>query len=298
MTFWLRGCVLMTGLCAFAPEVPAEIYTWTDRDGSVHMTDDASEVPPNQRSTLKKQPELPELPSWKQRDLTTRRKPAAGVARAVQDPAAPRRHVLRVSSIGREMKVSATIDGVRGLPFIVDTGAMGNTIPGWAVAHLGIKITKDLRTIVIGGIGGVPMTVPVISVGRVQIGTAVVEDVEFAVLNTMREGLLGMEFFNHFKVQTDPVAGTLTLEEIDLDAVEGVHGGLGEEAWRAKFRSVHRQLNKLDAARDAIPSEFETSSASFRDYLDERGVYWQRQLEDLEDKATRAEVPPSWRWSD
>ena len=61
---------------------------------------------------------------------------------------------------------------------------------------------------------------------------------------------------------------------------------------------MHRQLRILEAKRDSIPPEFETSATSYRKYLDEREAYWEQQLDDLEDKATRVAVPQSWRWAD
>ncbi len=139
------------------------------------------------------------------------------------------------------------------------------------------------------------MQVPVITVARVEVGTAVVENVEMAVLSTMRRGLLGMPFFNHFRVHTDPTTGRLTLEEIDLDSVEGVHGGLGERAWRSKFAQIHRQLERLNELKENIPSHFETASGPYVERLELKEEYWRVQLEDLEDKATRASVPAASR---
>ena len=68
-----------------------------------------------------------------------------------------------------------------------------------------------------------------------RIGTVYVENVEMAVLDTMSSGLLGMPFFNHFQVNIDPAQGELRLTEIDLEKVDGVYGGMGEDAWRQRF---------------------------------------------------------------
>jgi hypothetical protein len=139
------------------------------------------------------------------------------------------------------------------------------------------------------------MQVPVITVARVEVGSAVVENVEMAVLSTIQQGLLGMPFFNHFRVHTDPATGRLTLEEIDLDSVEGVYGGLGEKVWRLKFAQIHGQLEMLNDLKENIPSYFETASGPYVEQIEEKEEYWRAQLEDLEDKATRASVPAVWR---
>ena len=290
---------LIAATCIGAAHLRAEIYTWTDADGRVHMTDDRAQVPPEQRQSALR----PEVPAQQER-RTSGWNTLPSSENSVWNTPAPatrprkepgRKHVLYVARAGREMSVSVTLDGTEGVPFIVDTGAMLNTIPLWAVQKMGIELTADLPTTSLAGIGGVPMQVPVITVARVEVGTAVVENVEMAVLSTMRRGLLGMPFFNHFRVHTDPTTGRLTLEEIDLDAVEGVHGGLGERAWRSKFAQIYGQLERLNELKANIPSHFETASGPYVEQLELKEEYWRAQLEDLEDEATRASVPAAWR---
>ncbi len=289
---------LIAATCIAAAHARAEIYTWTDADGRVHMTDDRAQVPPEQRKSALR-PEVPaQRPAsgWNTLPLSQNsvwKTPAPVTRRGGKEPG--RKHVLYVDRAGREMSLSVTLDGTAGVPFIVDTGAMLNTVPLWAVQKMGIELTPDLPTTRLAGIGGFTMEVPVITVARVEVGTAVVENVEMAVLSTMRKGLLGMPFFNHFRVHTDPTTGRLTLEEIDLDSVEGVHGGLGERAWRSKFAQIYRQLEMLNDLKENIPSYFETASGPYVEQIEEKEEYWRAQLEDLEDKATRASVPAAWR---
>ena len=135
------------------------------------------------------------------------------------------------------------------------------------------------------------MKVPVVTLRSVQIGTAVVEDVEMAVLDTMREGLLGMPYFNHFRVSLDPMAGRLTLEEIDLDSIDGIHGGYDQSTWRQKFRIVRGQIGHIEDRLRTTPDEKYIT----RGELEKRARYWEGQLDRLERKATRAGVPRAWR---
>ena len=288
--------VLATALCAFAAPARAEVFTWRDENGAIHMADDLSKVPEEYRKGAQKRPpsesrrwnKLPESSAWKSAPVS--------VSRTTPAETAGKTHVLHVDRAGREMLLSATLDGTPNLPFVVDTGAMLNTIPRWAAQEMGVDLSdEDLPRVSIVGVGGQAMMVPVITVGTVRIGTALVQNVEMAVVSTMNKGLLGMPFFNHFRVGTDPTKGTLTLTEIDLNAVEGVYGGLDESSWRSKFGQIHHQLRNIEKWRERIPPEFETASASYRDQLDGEERYWRRQLDDLEDKATRAGVPQRWR---
>lgn len=296
---WLPALIAAT--CIGAAHARAEIYTWTDADGRVHMTDDRSQVPPEHRATAR-QPEAPAQEGAGPRSWNTVPnggavvwKRAGGEPQPAAEPAPGRKHVLYIDRAGQEMSLSVTLDGTPGFPFIVDTGAMLNTIPLWAVERLGIELTPDLPVTRVAGIGGNAMEVPVITFDRVEVGTAVVENVEMAVLATMQKGLLGMPFFNNFRVQTDPVSGRLTLEDVDLDAVEGVHGGLDEKAWRGKFAQVYQQLEHLEQLKENIPSHFETAAGPYRERIEKKEEYWRNQLEELEYRATRAGVPASWR---
>ena len=135
------------------------------------------------------------------------------------------------------------------------------------------------------------MRVPLITVRSVQIGSAVVENVEMAVLDTMSTGLLGMPFFNNFRVELDPTRGTLVLEDIDINSIEGVYGGLDQITWRKKFRLVRAQLAML---RDQLARMPEENVAQVVE-LEQQESYWDDQLRRLDLKATRAGVPRAWR---
>ncbi len=283
---------LLLLVCVLAAPAAAEVYTWTDAHGRVHMTDDLSNVPPEYRRQANdsRRDEIVRPPRWNDmnRDgATTRLAPPASRERSDE----PVVHVLRVDRAGSELSVWAELDGGMRAPFIVDTGAMINTIPAWVVEEMGIVIDEDTPATFVRGISGQAMFVPVITLRSVSIGGAEVEDVELAVLSTQSRGLLGMPFFNHFKVSTDPSRGTLTLEEIDLNGVEGVYGGQNERAWRHDFRFVQHMLDTIERRRESVPDEF----SGYHEKLDKMQSYWELQLDELELKASRAGVPPAWR---
>jgi Domain of unknown function (DUF4124) len=51
--------MLMVLVCGLAAEGTAEIYTWVDRDGQVHFTDDYTLVPPEYRDRAQSRPSSP-----------------------------------------------------------------------------------------------------------------------------------------------------------------------------------------------------------------------------------------------
>ncbi len=100
-----------------------------------------------------------------------------------------------------------------------------------------------------------------------------------------------MPFFNHFRVQTDPARGLLTLEEIDLNAIEGIYGGYDERHWRARFALINEQIQRIEAFVAKVPSEYTT----IHERAGRAADYWRQQREMLDLKATRAGVPQPWR---
>ena len=191
--------------------------------------------------------------------------------------------IVAIVTAPRNVTPSAFLD--QGEPFFPDFED-----PNVATTLEVIEFDEDTPRIFVTGISGKPMMVPVITVGVVRVGSAEVEDVEMAVLDTQSTGLLGMTFFNHFKVSTDPARGLLTLEEIDLNAVAGVYGGLGERAWRNKFAYLNAMLAKVESHRGNPQSYPE-----LEEQLDGMQDYWEGQLDSLELKASRAGVPRAWR---
>jgi predicted aspartyl protease len=265
----------------------AQLYRWTDAEGRLHVTDDLSRVPPEHRP-LAEQPRATDA-NWNQLGPAPDR--AARTEAPPAGTAGGKRHVIPVERAGLELTVFATLNGRARARFTVDTGASVNTIPRRVVEELGIPIDESTPVTAVVGISGRPALVPVVTVDRVSLRNASVENVEMAVLDTMSYGLLGMPYFNHFKVAMDPSQGTLALEEIDLNSVEGVYGGYGERYWRSRFAMMRGMLEQIEAYREDVPS----THTGILEKLDAVEQYWQGQYDELEAKASRARVPRAWR---
>jgi clan AA aspartic protease (TIGR02281 family) len=199
-------------------------------------------------------------------------------------------HTLLTTPGSNQLRLNAELNGELMASFIADTGASMNTIPRWAADRLGVPIDDDTPQMTMVGVGGKPMRVPVVTLDSVRVGTALVRDVEMAVIDTMNVGLLGMPFFNNFKVSLDPARGLIALEEIDLSAVEGVYGGYDGSVWRQKFQQVREEIAAVEQRLEEVPSSYTTIIAA----LEEKREYWLNQLEQLEDRAQRAGVPAQW----
>jgi len=265
----------------------AQLYRWTDAEGRLHVTDDLSRVPPEQRA-LAEQPRASRS-TWNR--VSTPLPETAGDTGAPGGPRGARRHIIPVQRAGLELSVVATLNGRTPARFLVDTGATLNTVPLGVVEQLGIQVDEHTPVTVLAGVSGEPILVPVVTLREVSLGGATVADVEMAVLDTLDFGLLGMPFFNHFRVTTDPASGVLRLEEIDLAAVEGVYGGYPESYWRARFAMLHEIQARIAAFRAGVPS----THGGLLERVERAERYWREQAEQLEHRASLAGVPRAWR---
>jgi len=270
----------------------SELYRWVDEQGGVHLTEDLSEVPAAQRPRADQEAVHRERrpARWGRVDDNLPAAPVRGL-RPVSNAPGPKVHQLAIARAGNEIRLDVALNETLAAPFIADTGAAMNTIPRGVVEQLGIDVPRDAPVISVAGVSGQPMRVPLVRLESVRIGTAVVSDVEMAIVDTLDTGLLGMPFFNHFKTQIDPVAGIMTLEEIPEGAVDSAFGGYDESMWRRQYAQIRREQARLDEMMDRVPSSY----TSILERLESERAYWDDQLDQLEDRAQKAGVPHGWR---
>jgi predicted aspartyl protease len=281
--------------CLLAAGARAELYHWTDEHGQVHVTDDRTKVPTGQSVTLDPQRSKARAGAPAPRAATALAVEQANPPASVSKSSSERTHVLLFQRAGQEISLDVTLNDRVVCNFKADTGASLNTLPRWAADELGIEIDPDAPMISVVGVGGKVLRVPVVTIASLRVGTVFVENIEMAVLDTMTSGLLGMPFFNGFRVAIDPAEGELRLTEIDPGSVDGVYAGVGAEIWRQRFRQLNQQLAALQKARESIPSEGETSAQNYMEKLDREEAKLQQQLDELEDRAQAAGVPARLR---
>ncbi len=279
----VRGWIAV-GLCAFlcallVRSAAAELYRWTDEQGREHWTANLSQVPQGQRGEA-----LDRARGAAPSRLQTFEVPPSSLA-----PSASRRR-LGALHIPYEQRGNAIVVQVRlndrvSAPFYVDTGAADVVVPAALAARAGITIGPDTPRETYATANGL-VRQPVVHFDAVEVGEARVENVRGSVSESLPVGLLGTSFFNHFTLQIDPNARTLTLV-----ANDNMRGGANEAQWRERFRSLSHRLARIDA----YLADGTLTSAERVEELEARRADIAEELDRLEAEADRAGVPVGWR---
>ncbi len=283
--------VLLLGSWVASTADAGGIYRWVDASGNMHFTHDLGRVPPQHRPGAKQKAEEPSasaiIQTYEASPLPARRAPKA----ETHGSGSSRIHEIRVERTGTSLGVVVRLNDTLDVPFLLDTGASDVVVPLWAAEQLGISLSgPGVRTQRYGTANGV-VEDAVFNLDAVSLGTARVENVSASVSRTMKRGLLGLSFFQHFDYQVNPGRGLVTLVDNDL-AEEGlIRGGRSEAQWRSQFtvsrkrlRSAEEKVEAVDFSRTRKRREAEGELAKLRSHL-----------EILEGEADDAHVPFSWR---
>jgi clan AA aspartic protease (TIGR02281 family) len=284
----LLGIGLVLALLLFGAQAGAEIYRWTDSSGRMHFTQDLNQVPPEHRVAAEegsKTPSTARIQTYKSSPASpsvTRRTSAARSGGG-------KTYRIRVQRAGNSMAVNVLINGRVKVPFHIDTGATDVVLPKWAADELGLDLSKA-RTGVYGTANGT-VTQKLVRLSSVDMGGAVVQDVPATISPSMRHGLLGLSYFNHFKYNFDPVAGVVTLRENDLAESGVLKGGRSRQQWTQQFAAIKYRIEDMEKRRDGTPF----SRTRKRAELDGEVERLEHELELLDGEADDARVPFSWR---
>lgn len=126
--------------------------------------------------------------------------------------------VVPLQSLENLTLVSATVNrSDQAAVFMVDTGASRTILGPLLVKRLGLSVPPNAVRHDLRVVGGTVVTVPFIRVGSLQVGDAVVEQMDVGVYDFAPEariidGLLGGDFLSRFKVTFDHRARRMTLE--------------------------------------------------------------------------------------
>jgi clan AA aspartic protease (TIGR02281 family) len=182
------------------------------------------------------------------------------------------------------MKVVAKLNDRAEVPFFVDTGASGVSIPAAYLQQLGIRVDSRTPRVQIQTANGV-ISQPVVEIASVQLGAARVERLNATVSSSMRIGLLGGSFFNHFVYGVDAAQGIITLQRNDA-----MRGGRREEEWRKRFRAIRAPLSELEAYLEST----EISRPGRKEQLLKHRERLRDQQASLEAEARQSGVPVAW----
>jgi clan AA aspartic protease (TIGR02281 family) len=281
MALLLPPIALVGALIALAPAVSAEIYRWTDAEGRLHFTQDLERVPREQR----------------ERARAAARRPTSAAVQTYASPTPPARAVAaRASRYDQEvrvpfraegnlMRVTARVNDQLDVPFLIDTGASGVSLPSRVAEQLGIRVGPETPTVHVTTANGV-VSRPVVLLDAIELARARVERLEATINPSMSVGLLGGTFFNNFVYRVDAAESVITLVPNDQ-----IRGGLRERDWRQRFQSLRDPLARLEGhlERGVVQRRGEL------EILERRRAELRARLDELESEANRLDVPHAWR---
>jgi clan AA aspartic protease (TIGR02281 family) len=279
----MRCRALVLALLLVASPAWSEIYKWVDEQGRSHFAQDLHLVPERYReqarSSLSAPPKRDPIQVFSQPASMTG---ASRRVRRAAEPAASAGKVIRVpvERAGTMLRVVVRINDSVDAPFYIDTGASDVLLPRWVADRAGIDLAQARRHHYSTANGTVEL--PIVTLDSVDLRGARAEQVRAAVSDSIRVGLLGLAYFNHFRYDIDPARGIVTLRENGLVRDGLIRGGRSEAQWRAEFRAY--------ALRRAAYEDAPLSHVQRRKLAE-----LERQSELLEDEADDARVPVSWR---
>lgn len=264
-----------------------EMYKWVDEKGTLHFTDDLSNIPEKYRpdAETRKAPKEISSPGTKKVPTPPSPLPGSGTQETQGfEVDLLRRHELLLAEV--------ILNGRVKQYFIVDTGASFTLIDWNTARELGITVDENTPFIRAASVSDVILT-PLVTLSSVRVGNAEVENVEALIHNMPSyQGLLGNSFLNRFKVVIDSINAKMSLLSLEGTPSPDRPGGYGRDYWTSQFRFYYRNLEELKKLKakyegQGSPSELNRVNNAIR--------YFENQLSELERKASSAGVPRNWR---
>jgi len=263
-----------------------EMYKWVDEKGTVHFTDDISNIQEKYRQDIetRKPPQetsAPQPQETPQPSLPQKITESEGITVDLM-----RKHELLLVDVVLNVKIRQE--------FIVDTGASFTLISRPTAKELGITIDETTPFIPIFTASSLIFT-PLVTLNSIQVGKAEVENVDVLIydLPSNSSGLLGNSFLNKFKVVLDSINGKMTLYPTKGTPSPDRPGGYGKDFWVGQFRFYNRVLDELKKIKRNYEGRGGSSPELIR--INNAIRYFENQLSELERKASFAGVPRNWR---
>jgi clan AA aspartic protease (TIGR02281 family) len=276
-----RALGVATALLAVAVSARAEIYSWTDAQGRIHFTERIDRVPPEHRNEARERAEA-SAPDRVHTYTGSLSDSPASPARARSQRGEIEIPFVRIGSL---MRVDATVNDRVRVPFLIDTGASGVSIPEAYAAQLGVRTRPDTPRVSVTTANGV-VARPLVPVSSIEVHGARVENLSATLDPELEFGLLGGSFFNNYVYRVDAARSVMTLVPNDQ-----IRGGLDEAQWRDRFESFTDPLHRLEVYRRDHPYLGEQESTA----LAARERELRTALRELERHADELGVPQIWR---
>lgn len=185
--------------CSVTAPAWAQIYRWTDEQGTAHFAEGLANVPARYRGQAVM--------------VSPRVSPPAPVAAPARGPS--RQSVIRFSP-GRQIIVEARVNGSVTCRLMLDTGAAATLISPRVLEAAGVSLTDGVQAVRARGLArDAELQVNRVVVDSLEVGGAradrlmvVAYDMDFPHV----DGLLGQDFLALFDVNIDSSAGVVTLD--------------------------------------------------------------------------------------
>ncbi len=271
-----RSAICLLALLLQTSDASSEIFRWTDETGKLHFAQTIQQVPPQYRKQALGKSATKSSGSFQTYTKSTENHGAKAFGK------------YRVPFVaeGSLMRVNAIVNGHLEIPFYIDTGASGVSLPASAAGRLGISVGPNTQQITMQTANGT-INLPLIRLDSVELAGARVEGLMATLNPTMSIGLLGGAFFNQFTYGVDPAANVITLKR----NYAAIAPSLSEDHWRGRFRKIRDALDRLDS----YLRNREGLDEARRERLEQKRVEFEARLDALERDANRDRVPRAWR---
>jgi aspartyl protease family protein len=266
-----------------------EIYKWVDEQGNLHFADDLSNIPEKYRPDAELRKARKETSSGGMKERKIEKAPLPSASAPLESQGIEvnlfRRHELWLAEVILNERLKRYL--------IVDSGASFILINQQTAKELGLTIDENTAFIAGSTVSGVILT-PLVTLKSIRVGRAEVENVE-AVVYSMpsgQDGLLGNSFLNKFRVVLDSISSKMVLYPLKEISSPDRPGGYGRDYWAGQFRFYHRNLAELKRLKARYESQGARAEAN---RVSNAIRYFENQLNELERRASFAEVPRSWR---
>ena len=278
-------------LAVLVPSSYGDMYKWVDEKGTVHFTDDLSNIPEDYRPEVETRNPTKETSAPETKDKSTFSPPSEA-----PKPSEPEGAKVELLKKGQVWTTDVLLNGRIRRHLIVDSGASFMLINPEMAKELDIVVNENTPVIPMTTVSGHIFT-PLVLLNSVRVGKAEVEDVEAVIykLPSSGDGLLGNSFLNKYRVTLDSIRGKMTLVSMQGIPSPDRPGGYERDFWVSQFRFYRGFLEMMEKLKKNYEGR-ETGSA--RTELNRINItiqYFENRLNEWDQKASFAGVPRNWR---